>query len=493
MPKGAAPSGGAWHPISMNLTNSSEALAAPRPPSLPTAAVAPGSSPELQLYPVPEQAPVSINYTAEINGNPAYVYHISGFAGGDVSWVSFDFEGTATVAVTALRNVSEVKVCPESAGIGAVLEGNTAIVTITKPCRLFLKFDGSFELPFHVFANEMELEAPEPGDPGVHYFGPGEHKPGVIRLGSDETLYLAPGALVRGVIEAENARRVSIRGRGILCTSHLQRGCLETYRTDGAPEYVVSFRNCADVTVEGITLLDSHHWTVVFSNCDRVHVANVKMFNERHFSTDGFNPVNSRDVLIENCFARCKDDCISIKGLDKNYPGEAAPIRNIVVQNCVFWSDNNNGVVVGSETKAATISDIVFRNLDFLRVSNTCGDYAGVCSIICLHDTHISGIRFEDIRIEHSYAPYFNIFFCDSIFGIPGSRQHGGGTLRDVVIKNVSVTGGPTRNSYLTGMDATRRVENVRIENLRIHGKRITQPEEGRIYINEHTAGIEIV
>ncbi|MDD5349054.1 MAG: glycosyl hydrolase family 28 protein [Chthoniobacteraceae bacterium] len=438
-------------------------------------------------------APISINYTCRLNGEPAYVHNFSGFAGGDISWVSFDFRESATVSVTALRNVDKAEVRPASAAIAVKLEDNTATLTVTGPCRLFLKWEDGFELPFHIFANRIEEGAPKHAAPGVHYFGPGTHRPGVIRLSSGETLYIADGAIVYGVIEAENAKHVAVRGRGILCTSHLDRKSKETYEVNGVPREVVSFRNCTDIEVEGITILDAHHWTVVFRNCERVHVSNIKMFNERSFSTDGINPVNCRDVLIENCFVRCKDDCVSIKGLDNRYPGNAAPIRNIVVQNCVFWSDNNNGIVVGSETKAQTISDILFRNIDLLRVSNTCGDYAGALSVICLHDTDISGIRFEDIRIEHCHGPYFNFFFCDSLFRIPGARQPKGGTFRDITLKNVSVVGGPDRRSYIMGFDEKRMIENVRIENLRIHGRLIHNADEGRIQINEFTRNIRFL
>lgn len=438
-------------------------------------------------------APVSINYYAAVDGVPVYVPHISGFSGGDVSWLSVDFEGSVTVAVTALRNVRTVEVLPAGAGVVAELEGNTVTLTITEPARLLLKFDDNLELPFHVFANAPETDVPLPGTPGVHYFGPGEHAPGRIELQSDETLYLAPGALVHGYVHAEDAERITVRGRGILCGSKLERRTLETYAVDNTPRDLLAFHRCADVKVEGITILDSHHWTVVFWQCDRVHVDNIKMFNERRFSTDGINPVSCRDVLIENCFARCKDDCISIKGLDRNYPKNPSAMRNIVVQGCMFWSDNNNAVVLGSETQALSIRDIVFRDLDIVRASNTCGDYAGALAVICLHDSDIAGVRFEDIRIESCTGPYFNVFFCDSIFRIPGARQPGGGVLRDIVFKDIAVQKSPNPRAYLTGYDAKRRIEDVRIENLSIDGHPILSLEAGGIVANEFVDPVEFV
>ena len=96
--------------------------------------------------------------------------------------------------------------------------------------------------------------------------------------------------------------------------------------------------------MEGITLLDAAVWTVVLKECSNVRISNIKIVNGRYYSTDGINPVNCQDVAIEDCFFRCTDDNISVKGLNWGLPS-----RNILVERCTFWSDNNNAVVVGPE------------------------------------------------------------------------------------------------------------------------------------------------
>jgi polygalacturonase len=71
--------------------------------------------------------------------------------------------------------------------------------------------------------------------------------------------------------------------------------------------------------------------------------------------------------LIDNCFIRTKDDCIAIKA-GVNYFTDfesGGNVKNVTVQNSVFWNGTwGNGLEIGFETRAGTMENIVFRNLD---------------------------------------------------------------------------------------------------------------------------------
>ena len=329
----------------------------------------------LIIHAAPEGFPPAPDYAAEVDGHAAFVYHKAGLAGGAVSWISFDFDGgPVTVRVTAARMVDSVQVKPDHAGVPARLEGHTATFTVDRPGQYFVQWDGDFQLPFHVFANPPEAPAPDPADARVIFFGPGVHRPGVIRPSAGQTVYLAAGALVYGQIVAEDADGVRIHGRGILCGSHIPHG-------EHDPHDMLCLTRCWGGRIEGITVLDGFCWTVVIRDCDDTLIENVKVICERLWSTDGINPCNSRGVIIRRCFVRSKDDCVAVKGLAWDDPRPAAwkPLRDVLVEGCVFWSDNNNALVVGCETRASVIEDIVFRDCDILRTSNTCGDIAGHC------------------------------------------------------------------------------------------------------------------
>ena len=444
---------------------------------------------QLTLYPAAEGFPVPPDYTAEVEGQPVFVYHQPGFAGGAVSWISFTFSGgPVIVRVTAQRLVDSIEVKPDHAGIPAQLSGNTASFVLQRPGQFFLKWDGDFQLPFFVFANApASLPVPDPADTSVIYFGPGIHRPGVIRPSAGQTVYLAGGALVYGQIAAMDADGVCVRGRGILCGSHIPHG-------EHDPHDMLCLTRCRGSRIEGITVLDGFCWNVVLRDCDDAVVENVKVLAERLWSTDGINPCGSRGVTVRRCFVRSKDDCVAVKGLAWTEPCAEnwVPLRDVLVEQCVFWSDNNNALVIGCETRASVIENVVFRDCDILRTSNTCGDIAGALSIICLDDTTIQNVRFEDIRIEHPTGPLINIFFAESMFTgqIPGTRQPGGGTLRRIALDNVRVSDGTPRRSFVRGLDARRMVEDVLVRNLVVAGKHVRGPAEGRFVVNEWVRGL---
>jgi len=444
----------------------------------------------LVTFPDSENIRHSPDYHLTVNGEPVFLYEFPGFAGGTVSVGYFDFTGSARVEVKSNWRLDSASVRPLSAGIDAEVdsEARTVSFTMDEPRNIFIKFNDSFMIPLYLFCAPPEEDAPSPGDENVLYFGPGVHNIPMTDLKSGQTVYIAGGAFVNGTFRAIDAENVTVRGRGIICTSHEPFGL----HRPGGPMEVIGFVRCKNCAVDGITILDSFGWTLISYNCEDMLIKNVKILNERPWSTDGINPCNCRNFTVDGCFVRSKDDCISIKGLrarDRQCDGRQ-PIENITVKNCVFWSDNNNGVVVGSETLAEYIRSISFENCDFLKVSGTCGDVAGAMSIISLHDTQISDIIFKDIRVEHTEGPLFNFFYTNSIFRIPGERKPGGGNIRGIKAQNVSLSGGPMRWSYVSGMDADRMIEDVTFENLEIFGKRAGKPEDARIYINRHTKNI---
>lgn len=431
--------------------------------------------------PVPDR-PTSAEYRVWLDGEEVYVPAILGFAGGTAAFLPFDMDGPVHVRVRAGRNFDTVSVRPASLAIDCVREGNDVVFTLEKPANIFIKWDDGFELPLYLWASEPQADIPGANAPGVIFFPPGVHHAGGIRLESGGHLYLAPGAFVFGYVWAEGSQDIRISGRGVLCASQ--------YPTHNGPRHdMAGFAHCRNVRVEGVVLLDAWGWTLVFRNCDNVLVDGVRILCERTFSTDGINPCNCRGVTIRNCFVRCKDDCVSVKGLDGDYAvppaskSEWSPIRDILVENCVFWSDNNNCIIVGTETKAETLESVTFRNIDILKASNTCGDVAAAMAVISLHDTEIRGILFEDIRIEHATGPWLAVFFVDSIFGIPGMRCPWGGSIDGVRLNRITLSGGPLRPAYIRGRDEHHTLKNIAISNLTVHGKKITGPGQARICV----------
>lgn len=435
----------------------------------------------LPPYPLASGSGVSAEFTAIVDGVPHHVLHHPGFSGGTVSWLSFDTDGPCTIQVTTTRNIGvghrrfdRVEAIPAAAA-DLTIDGPTVIVRLRKPGPLVLIFDGDLHLPFHIFANPPVGEPP----PDAIRFGPGVHRPGLITVGPGQTLWLDAGALVHGHVRIADAPGASIRGRGILTGAAVRHGGDADH-----PGPMLRLDRSPDVVVEGITILDSYAWTLAAWHCDGWQVRGIRILNERGWSTDGLNPVNCSNVLIEECFVRAKDDCISIKGLDlQDQPGTWTPLRDITVRNCVFWSTNNNAVVVGSETRASSIERIAVHDCEIVASAYTCGDDAAALAVIVLDDTRVHDIAFERIRIHHAFGPAVLVMRCDEIFRIPGSRRPEGGSIEGIRFGEVEVLGGSGRRSFIRGLGPDRRIGMVTFTDCVWHGRRVHAPEDMRLEI----------
>jgi polygalacturonase len=113
------------------------------------------------------------------------------------------------------------------------------------------------------------------------------------------------------------------------------------------PNFVQPYR-CANVLIEGVTIVNSPMWEVHPVLCTNVTVRglNIKSHGPNN---DGCDPESCRDVLIERCTFDTGDDCIALKS-GRNEDGRRlhTPIENVVIRDCDM-RDGHGGVVIGSE------------------------------------------------------------------------------------------------------------------------------------------------
>ena len=142
---------------------------------------------------------------------------------------------------------------PASRGIQPQVNGNILTFTLPGPDKIYIEIDSL--PPLFVFADPLEHENISPNGPGVHYFGPGVHRPGYITLKDNETVYIAAGAIVYGGIRANGVHNIRVAGRGIL---------------DGGFEFkqMVLVENCKDVLFEDVMIRNGDGWTNTLVNCD---------------------------------------------------------------------------------------------------------------------------------------------------------------------------------------------------------------------------------
>jgi len=304
--------------------------------------------------------------------------------GGPYFFANCDISGPVTVRIKSPRLLRNVVIRPESLGISPeLLDDHTLTFTLDKPRKLSLEPDGK-QGPLLLFANPVDNIPPRPGDPNVVYFGPGIHKPEKIELRSNQTLYLAGGAVVKAEVLA-NGENIRICGRGILDGSDWEwrKGPLGS---------LIAIRGSRNVEIQDITLRGSPHWTIVPYQSQHVTIRNVKICNSRVQNDDGINPCNSQDVLITDCFIRSDDDCVALKGLDSR--GADGNVERITIENSTLWCDRARVFLLGHESRAPYMRNVTIRNLDIIHFTMT------AFLLEPGEDMRLEDVAIEDVRIH---------------------------------------------------------------------------------------------
>jgi hypothetical protein len=427
-------------------------------------------------YAAPQAEGLSEDYQVKVNGLAVDVYlaRVNEFPhhkldfGGDYSFIQFDISGAVQVEIHAPnRSLDGTVIRPASGVEHTQLDDQTLQLTLHAPTCLSVEPQGK-RRPLLLFANPVEAYVPDPGDPSVRYFGPGLHRPedGVIELTSNQTLYLAGGAVVEGAVVAKGAENVAIRGRGILC------GNAWSWR-QGPASRMVKLTGCRNVTVEGIIIRGSWQWTLVPENCENVEIVNVKICNSRVNNDDGINPCNSRHVVIRDCFVRTDDDCIAIKGLRREWGN----VEDVLIENTVLWCDRARATLLAHESRADKMQGIVYRNIDII--------HFGEWPIFLLEPgdgMEIGDVLFDQIRIngegQDKFAiirPIINMYNMGELEvalqgGAPRSRACG--HIRNVTFRDVALDGQTGKyQTIIEGWSEENRTAGLTFENVTILGE----------------------
>ncbi|MBI5385791.1 MAG: endo-polygalacturonase [Verrucomicrobia bacterium] len=382
------------------------------------------------------------------------------------SFAYFDMDGAVTVTVTCPEAIRSAKVLPSSFKIRPRVEGKSLSLTLTEPKPVTLEVNGDWVGALHLFANPPEAHAPRPGDPNVIYFGPGIHEVSHLVVSNNQTVYVAGGAVVRGVIRPDEPHRISgYSGLRTYSPTFVLRGTNITFRGRGIVDgsrCTTHARNLVvvqgqDIALEGVILRDSSTWTVPVRQSDRVRIKNVKLLGYRA-NSDGIDLCNSRDVTVEGCFIRTLDDLIVVKTDQRQ--GEA---RRIVARDCVLWNEVAHALSIGAESRE-NVEDVLFTNCDVIH------DKGREWTLRVYHcdSARIRNVRFENLRIEES-PRLISLWIDKAVWTRDPERGH----IDQVRFKGIEAAANPLRVE-LKGFDAGHAVENVAFEDVVVNGQPLT-------------------
>lgn len=431
--------------------------------------------------------------TVTVNGQDCYVYDTN--VNHTRQWVAsyyppmsrtpvtyFDFSGTVEIQVTVPQiELDKVTVSPLSYGIEPVIdkEAHTVTFRVDTPDTYTLQFNDSPERAVHIFANAIESDLPDFDDPNVIYIGPGEWDIESIMLKKGQTLYLAGGSVVHGIVNANFESDITVCGRGILDCSHLEGW-------QGRNAYIpLKFDHCRNVAIRDIIVLNANAWACqAYDSTDGV-IDGVKIITSRP-NGDGISLQSCQNYQVKNCFVRSWDDSLVVKNYDQNSTA-------VTFSHMQLWTDFAQSMEVGYETNKgnkpdASITDITFEDITVLH-----NFHKPVISVHNGDDALLENIVFRDIVVEHeevgsgdgSEMPY--LIDINIMQSSNWSTTKDRGQIRNITLENITFLSGTENASRITGYDEEHKVENVTIKNLRMFDKSVKSAQEGNFEIDSET------
>lgn len=396
----------------------------------------------------------------------------------DASMVQFDMGSPVEVMVKKNNDtVREVAIRPLNNNIACRQVQNAVFFTLDKPQNLSIEFNGDRLHNLHLFANPMEEEVYSEEAEGVMFFGPGIHRPkdlpnNQIRIPSNTTVYLAPGAVLKAKLLVDNAENVRIIGRGIL--DHPVRG--------------IEITDAKNVLIDGITVVNPEHYTVFGGGSSEIVIRNLKTFSCKSWS-DGIDMMCCRKVLVDNAFLRTGDDCIALYNHRWNWWGGSS---DITVRNSVLWADVAHPINIGGHgdpdsLTGEVIENLTFHNIDILEHDEDDPLYQGCMTVDCGDKNWVRNVLFEDIRVENIQEG--RLFYVKVRFNPKYDKQPGNG-IEGITFRNITYTGVGENASLVQGLDKNRCVRNVVFDSIMINGVKMRHLKG--IIKNEFIEDIEI-
>jgi hypothetical protein len=447
---------------------------------LPYGSITGGGNPQLATYPAPDGSPQSDQYAVTVQqpGAPArnsFVYQVAARKTDtnledDTSWTSFSFAGDVQVSVHKLAgDATGCLVRPGSAQIATTFTDNTCIFTLHRAANVSVEFEPDVTNPvLHpmlVFANPPETDVPPPDAPNVLYLGPGVHDLGSgVQLHSNETVYIAGGAWVRGAFTGVGVHNVVIRGRGIIDGTFLDTG--DQNANKNAPGLIDinchlpghvphapcdPAANSSNIVVDGLTFVNGPRFNVRVLG-DHITVHNIKVISW-WYSTDCIWAGNSS--LVEGNFCKVNDDSL------KPMSGPA------VIRDNVVWQLENGAPFMISWNILSDQQDFHVYDNDVIHAEHYWLSPQAVFRARHATPSTMSRYLFENIRVEDANWRLFYIILENNKFYDP---TKGYGQISDLIFRNITSQETFRKPNVFAGIDAQHEVKDVDIADVFVNG-----------------------
>ncbi|MCD8042157.1 MAG: glycoside hydrolase family 28 protein [Tannerellaceae bacterium] len=240
---------------------------------------------------------------------------------------------------------------------------------------------------------------------------------------------------------------------------------------------LLSFRNCKNVLIDGVTFRNSPCWSLHPLSCENVVITNTKVFNPWYSQNgDALDLESCNKALIANNLFDAGDDAICIKsGKDKDGRERGEPCQNVVIADNIVLH-GHGGFVVGSEMSGG-VRNIYVKNCTFtgtdvgLRFKSTRGR-GGIVENIWIDNIIMSDIPTEPLLFDLFYSGKSAVEDLENPTekkdNLPAVTEETP-VFRNIYIKNVYCNNA-RRAMYFNGLPEMK-ISNIRVENVVISSK----------------------
>lgn len=287
-------------------------------------------------------------------------------------------------------------------------------------------------------------------------------------------LYLAPGAVLKGSIAADDISDLSITGRGILDSSELHH---ENPNPGEARTGAIWLTGGSDYLIEGITVLDAPMWQIVLNYSRNVCVKNINLLGYV-VNADGIHLSGCENASVEGSFVRTCDDLIVIY--------HYGATRQILIKNCVFLNDDAHVFLFGlGETKNAAIENIVIEDCDILSQQEAPWHqprFSGVFKFWAHGGNRIENIRVSRVRIDPFRDPSKGcVLQFRTEYRFDGENP--GKSIRHVLFEDLEVEAEGESPSLIRGITPDHDISDVVFKNYRRAGRVVTNTAEANLCV----------
>jgi len=340
----------------------------------------------------------------------------------------------------------------------------------------------------------------------------GRYLTGTVYLKSDVTIVLEEGAILVGsvnpfdyeqnynwtaMIFALGQQNIGITGKGVIDGQGFQvannlvdlihKGVVsDPLRNDrpgeGKRPQNIYFRDCRNITIEGITLKDPGSWNQQYDRCRNLNVSGIAVDSKSYWNNDGIDIVDCDSVSVTNSYFDAADDGICLKSHSPDFI-----CRNVFIHNNKVRT-SANGIKFGTASLGGfsniriinnTVFDTYRSAITFAAVDGGIVENIVVDSLRSLNTGNVIFLRIGERRTGKK-GRMNNISISDVYAEVPATKADAGYNYEGPVEDN-------PRNispSSIVGLpDAP--VENVTLKNIEIHYPGGANPQYAKTGLDE--------